>query len=60
MAKFELNYKHSRDYSEKIEISIALNVRPSKEDYEDMLTAIATIDKMKKYIKLDETTKETK
>lgn len=55
MPKFSLEYNHSKSYDEKIAIDIRLNVRPSQEDYKLMLDALDTLNKMRKYIVLEET-----
>lgn len=51
MAKFELNYNHTVSYEEKVVLEVKLSKRPSKEDYQELLDAIKTIDLIKtKYI----------
>lgn len=51
MAKFELNYKHSKDYDEKVELEIRLQSRPTQTDYKKMLDAIETLNEVaKKYV----------
>lgn len=48
MAKFELNYKQSQDYDDKVDLEIRLKVRPTQEDYKTMLDAIELLDKIAK------------
>ena len=51
MAKFEISYNQSVDYDEKVEVDIRLNKRPDKEEYQTILDAIETLDKIaKKYV----------
>lgn len=45
MSKFELNYKQSIDYENRVELTISVNKRPSQEAYKDLLDAIDVIDK---------------
>ena len=62
MAKFEISYNQSVGYDEKVEVDIRLNKRPDKEEYQTILDAIETLDKIaKKYVvvpPVDKTTKE--
>lgn len=61
MAKFSVEYKHEKTYSEKVEIEISLNQRPDKDDYQSILDSIETLNKIAhKYIKLDEVKKDEK
>lgn len=51
MARFEVHYRHEIDYDDRIVLEIKLRRRPSKEDYQSMLTAIETLDKLReKYL----------
>lgn len=51
MAKFEVHYKQSASYEEKVEIDICLSQRPDKEEYQSMLDAIDTLNKIaQKYV----------
>lgn len=51
MAKFELHYNQSAEYDHKIEVDILLQNRPTQQEYQDMLDAIDTLDKVaKKYV----------
>ena len=53
MAKFELNYKHSKDFSEKVELEIRLEKRPLQSDYKKMLEAIDILNEVaQKYVKI--------
>ena len=61
MAKFEIAYNQSIGYDEKVEVDIRLNKRPDKEEYQTILDAIETLDKIaKKYVVIPpvKTTKE--
>ncbi len=62
MAKFELHYSHEASYESKVEIDIRLNKRPTKEEYQDMLDAIETLNTVaQKYVLIKQTNdKESK
>lgn len=54
MAKFELNYDQTLGYSNKVIVNIALETRPTKVEYQDMLDAIETLHKIsQKYLVVD-------
>jgi len=51
MAKFELHYNQSVGYDDKVEIDIRLESRPTKAEYQEMLDAIETLNKVaQKYV----------
>lgn len=51
MAKFELHYNQGAEYDHKVEVDIRLQNRPTQQEYQDMLDAIDTLDKVaKKYV----------
>jgi hypothetical protein len=51
MAKFELHYNQSASYENKVEVDIRLETRPTKVEYQDMLDAIETLNKVaQKYV----------
>lgn len=51
MAKFETHYVQSASYDEKVEVDIRLSQRPTKEDYQNILDAIETLNKVaQKYV----------
>lgn len=62
MAKFEITYNQSIGYEQKVEVDVRLNKRPDKEEYQTILDAIETLDKIaKKYMVIppaDKTIKE--
>lgn len=60
-AKFELNYQHEADYSNKVVVEIRLTRRPGTEVYKKMIAAINELDTIAQgYIKIPPPTKETK
>lgn len=54
MAKFTIEYKHVKNYEEGIKLEISMAVRPTKDDYQKILDAMATLDEMKKYINIED------
>lgn len=62
MAKFEVHYNQYIDYDNKVEADIRLASRPTKEEYQEILDAIETLNQIaQKYVtKPVVTKKETK
>lgn len=51
MAKFELYYNQNASYENKVEVDIRLETPPTKTEYQDMLDAIETLNKVaQKYV----------